>query len=87
MSDVADEQMLYEIIELADGAIGLCQVGDERPSEPLVRITFSDEAKYFLDHSGSRLSLRVAKAMIEAGLDAVQTLQNEQAASASASIH
>lgn len=56
---------LYEIVETADGEIVLRRAGDESDS-PLVSISFSEEAIYFLDEQ----KFTVAKAMIEAGLEA-----------------
>lgn len=55
---------LYEIIELPNGDVAL-QRADEK-GEPLVSIRFSKESLYFLSES----KLDVAKAMIEAGLEA-----------------
>ncbi len=67
---MSDYTSLYEIIIADDGVVSLKKVGDEN-DEPLVSIQFSEQAKYFLgsDHS------EVARAMIEAGLDAVSDLQ------------
>ena len=76
MSDLDDEQMLYEIVQLEDGQIGLCRAGDdEREYEPLVRIHFSEESQYFLESPKGDAAMIVAKAMIEAGLQVVQDLQ------------
>ncbi|WP_096085938.1 hypothetical protein [Agaribacterium haliotis] len=55
---------LFEIVELPDGQVVLKRIDDE--SAPLVSISFSQEALYFLNQS----KFSVAKAMIEAGLDA-----------------
>ena len=55
---------LYEIVEIAEGEIVLRRADED--GEPLVSISFSDEALYFLNNH--RFS--VAKAMIEAGLEA-----------------
>ncbi|WP_370978686.1 hypothetical protein [Agaribacterium sp. ZY112] len=57
---------LYEIVELPDGEIALRRAGEEEDGDPLVTISFSEEALYFLNQS----KFAVAKAMIEAGLDA-----------------
>ncbi|WP_075185246.1 hypothetical protein [Teredinibacter haidensis] len=65
---------LYEIVELEDGEIAL-QKADEK-GEPLVRIRFSEESLYYLNDA----KLDVAKAMIEAGLEAASELQDEMAA-------
>ncbi len=55
---------LYEIVELVDGEIVLRRADED--GEPLVSISFSEEALYFLNNS----KFSVAKAMIEAGLEA-----------------
>jgi len=55
---------LYEIVEIAEGEIVLRRADEE--GEPLVSISFSEEALYFLNNS----RFTVAKAMIEAGLEA-----------------
>lgn len=55
---------LYEIIETAEGEVVLKRAGEDE--SPLVSISFSEEALYFLNDS----KISVAKAMIEAGLDA-----------------
>jgi len=59
---------LYEIIMLANGEVVL-QRSDEE-SEPLVRIVFSDDAKYHLDDA----ALDVAQAMIDAGIRIMERL-------------
>lgn len=59
---------LLEIIDLGDGEIVLQRAEDD--SEPLVRISFSDESRTYLMDSG----LEVAKAMIQAGLQAAANL-------------
>lgn len=64
---------LYEIIELPNGDIAL-QRADEK-GEPLVSIRFSQESLYFLNES----KVEVAKAMIEAGLEAAGDMDGEEA--------
>lgn len=59
---------LYEIIELPDGEYALQRSGEE--GEPLVIINFSEEARLYLLESG----LDVARAMIDAGINAVESL-------------
>jgi len=54
----------YEIVELGDGDYALRRVDDD--SAPLVRISFSPEARDMLDDR----DLSVAKAMISAGIEA-----------------
>lgn len=66
-----DESSLYEIIELKNGDVALAKDGKE--SEPLVSICFSQEAKNYLENS----KLSVAKAMIEAGLEAAFGLEDD----------
>lgn len=62
---------LYEIVELANGEIAL-QKADES-GEPLVSIRFSKESLYFLNEA----KFDIAKAMIEAGLEAASTINDE----------
>lgn len=61
----------YEILELSSGEIVLRRSGDENNnSEPLVTLKFSEESIAFL--GAARFD--VAKAMIEAGMDAATDL-------------
>lgn len=62
---------LYEIIMLPDGDFAL-QRTDEK-EEPLIRISFSDEARTMLQDAG----MDVAKAMIDAGIDMVEQIGEE----------
>ena len=55
----------FEIVELADGEVGLCKAGEE--GEPLVTIKFSKDA----DEHIQDFKLEVVKAMIEAGMEVV----------------
>ncbi|TQV81367.1 hypothetical protein FKG94_09765 [Exilibacterium tricleocarpae] len=59
---------LFEIIELPNGDIALQRAGEE--GEPVVCIRFSQESLYFLRES----KFEVAKAMIEAGLEAASEM-------------
>lgn len=59
---------LYEIVELPDGEFALQRSGED--GEPLVRIEFSEEARVYLQDSG----LDVARAMIDAGIEAIENL-------------
>ncbi|MFT5083964.1 MAG: hypothetical protein ACI9Y1_002016 [Lentisphaeria bacterium] len=59
---------LYEIIELPNGDVTLQRADDS--GEPLVSIRFSEESIYFLNQS----KIEVAKAMIEAGLEAASEM-------------
>lgn len=63
---------LYEIVELENGEIALQRAGED-DAEPLVSIRFSDESLYYLDSA----RLVVAKAMIEAGLEVLGDLSEE----------
>lgn len=63
----------YEILELSSGEIVLKRSGDESSQEPLVTLKFSAESKAFL--GGGRFE--VAKAMIEAGMEAASELAAE----------
>ena len=62
---------LYEIVMLPDGEVVLQRANNE--GEPLIRISFSDEAKFYL----SDTTIDVAKAMIDAGIEAVEDLSND----------
>ena len=55
---------LLEIIDLGDGDIVLQRADDD--GEPLVTISFSDETRMYIMDQG----LEVAKAMIQAGIQA-----------------
>ncbi|WP_237056007.1 hypothetical protein [Microbulbifer sediminum] len=58
----------FEIIELANGDVALRRAGQKE--DPLVRIHFSDASSEFLrEHK-----IAVARAMLEAGIDAVQNI-------------
>jgi len=73
LSKKAERNMstLYEIVELENGDVAL-QRSDES-GEPLLKIKFSEESIFFL----SEAKFDVAKAMIEAGLEAVSDIQLE----------
>ena len=60
-----------EIVELADGEIGLQRSDDD--SEPLVRIRFSEESQVYMMDNG----LEVAKAMIQAGIQAAAAIAEQ----------
>ncbi|WP_339801656.1 hypothetical protein [uncultured Marinobacter sp.] len=55
----------YEIVQLGDGDYALRRVDDD--SAPLVRISFSREAREMMDNR----DMTVARAMIDAGIQAV----------------
>lgn len=59
---------LYEIVELPGGEIVLKRLSGD--AEPLVRIRFSDQARAYMDDA----SLLIAKAMVEAGIKAINDL-------------
>lgn len=63
---------LLEIVDLGDGEIVLQRADDD--SEPLVTIQFSDEARIYLMDNG----LEVAKAMIQAGIQAAALIAEQQ---------
>jgi len=63
---------LLEIIDLGDGEVVLQRAEDD--SEPLLRIQFSEEARYYLMDNG----LEVAKVMIQAGMQAAASLNDQQ---------
>jgi hypothetical protein len=60
---------VFEIVELPDGDIALKR-SDDVDGEPLVRITFSGDAKTSFPHQ----HVEIAKAMIEAGVRKVGEL-------------
>lgn len=62
---------LLEIVDLGDGEIVLQRADDD--SEPLVRINFSGESQLYLMDNG----LEVAKAMIQAGLQAAAVMAEQ----------
>lgn len=59
---------LYEVVMLTNGDVVLKRV--DETEEPLIRISFSDEARFFLDD----MQLDVARAMIDAGIEAVEQI-------------
>ena len=61
----------YEIVELASGDIALQRIDGD--GEPLVRVTFSDEVKFFLQEQ----YVDIAKAMINTGIRIVGQIQDE----------
>jgi hypothetical protein len=63
---------VLEIIELSNGDIVLKRA--EQEDEALVTIRFSDEAKAFIDDA----SIDVAKAMIQAGIEAAAEIADER---------
>lgn len=66
----------YEIVELANGDVALQHVDDDS-QEPLVVIRFSEESLAFLGDA----KFNVAKAMIEAGMEAAGDIVDQQAES------
>ena len=62
---------LYEIIELSTGEIALRRANED--GKPLVVIKFSEESMHFLKEG----KYEVAKAMIEAGMEAASELAAE----------
>lgn len=64
----------YEIIELTNGDVALARADDEN-NEPLVTISFSAESLAFLREE----KFNVAKAMIEAGMEAAGDIADQQA--------
>lgn len=72
---VFDESAFYEIVETEDGDIALLN-SSNKDDEPLVRIRFSVESNKYLGAA----RFEVARAMIEAGLDAVADLEEQSEA-------
>jgi hypothetical protein len=64
----------YEIVELLNGDVALARADDEK-NEPLVTIRFSEESLAFLGEE----KFLVAKAMIEAGMEAAGEIADQQA--------
>ncbi len=62
---------LLEIVDLGDGEVVLQRADDD--SEPLVTIRFSDESRIYLMDNG----LEVAKAMIQAGIQAAAAIAEQ----------
>ncbi|WP_444931443.1 hypothetical protein ACJJIF_06605 [Microbulbifer sp. SSSA002] len=60
----------FEIIELANGDVALRRAGHKE--DPLVSISFSAESLQFLQ----KHKVAVARAMLEAGIEAVQNLDD-----------
>jgi len=63
----------YEIVELMNGDVALQRPDDEK-NEPLVTIRFSEESLAFLGVA----KFDVAKAMIEAGMEAAGEVADQQ---------
>ncbi len=63
---------MLEIVDLGNGEIVLQRTGDN--AEPLVRISFSEESRGYLMDNG----LDVAKAMIQAGIQAASYLVEQE---------
>ncbi len=64
---------LYEIVELPNGDIVLRRA-DEKEGEPMVSIHFSDDSLPFLRNG----KFEIAKAMIEAGMEMVGELADQE---------
>ena len=62
---------LLEIVDLGDGEVVLQRADDD--SAPLVTIHFSDETRVYLMDNG----LEVAKAMIQAGIQAAAAIAEQ----------
>lgn len=62
----------FEIVQLKDGDYALRRIDDDDAS-PLVRISFSSEARDMMDDR----ELSVAKAMIAAGIEAVGNVAHD----------
>lgn len=78
---MSESTSVFEIVELEDGEIALTRIDGE--GEPLVSIKFSEESLSFLRNS----KIDVAKAMIEAGLDAVAEIEDDVASVEEAVLH
>ncbi|SES76760.1 MULTISPECIES: hypothetical protein [Marinobacter] len=60
----------FEIVQLSDGDYALKRVDDE--SAPLVKISFSQEARELMENR----DMTVARAMIDAGIQAVSHIND-----------
>lgn len=69
---------ILEIVDCGDGEIVLQRADDD--SQPVVTIRFSDEARLYLMDNG----LEVAKAMIQAGIQAAADIMEDEEAEAEA---
>lgn len=72
----------YEILELSSGEIVLKRSGEEGSNEPLVTLKFSPESIAFLGAG----RFEVAKAMIEAGMEAASELAEQHVDEISADV-
>lgn len=61
----------FEIVQLADGDFALRRIDDD--TAPLVRISFSEEAREMMDDR----DINVAKAMIAAGIEAAGNIGHD----------
>ncbi|MGC8119416.1 hypothetical protein [Marinobacter sp. VGCF2001] len=61
----------FEIVQLADGDYALRRIDDD--AAPLVRISFSEEAREMLEDR----DMSVAKAMIAAGIEAAGNISHD----------
>ena len=78
---MSEDASVFEIVELADGVVALTRI--DGSGEPLVSIKFSQESLTFLRNA----KIDVAKAMIEAGLDAVAELDEDIDSMAASVLH
>ncbi|NWO05187.1 MAG: hypothetical protein HLX50_05665 [Alteromonadaceae bacterium] len=62
----------FEIVQLANGDYALRRADDDE-SAPLVRISFSDEAREMMDNR----DMNIAKAMIAAGIEAAGDISHD----------
>jgi hypothetical protein len=72
----------YEILELPSGEIVLKRSDDDGTQEPLVSLKFSHESIAFLGAA----RFEVAKAMIEAGMDAASEIAEQSREEISADV-
>ncbi|GHD44741.1 hypothetical protein SAMN05216429_103146 [Marinobacter persicus] len=62
----------FEIVQLANGDYALRRADDDE-SAPLVRISFSEEAREMMDNR----DMNIAKAMIAAGIEAAGDISHD----------
>ena len=79
------ENAVLELIELADGDIVLKRANSD--DKPLIEIRFSEDSDQALSVSLSSAKMLVAKAMVEAGIEAYAQIQADQDVEGSAVVH
>lgn len=71
MKGLTNVTVIFEIVQLSNGDYALRRIDDD--SAPLVKISFSDEAREMMEDR----DMNVAKAMIAAGIEAVGNVAHD----------